>query len=206
MPKNTIPLPLGFLASGIHAGLKTKGKLDMGFIYSSKPAVWAGVVTKNAVKSAPARRTETLLSGRKPLRAVMVNTKYANDLTGLQGYKDVLDTAVWAAKLFKIPAHEVLVHSTGVIGVPLPRPKIQKGVKLGMKSLSFSGGNDFSRAILTTDLVTKTSGRAFTVDGHPVWMVGFAKGSGMIHPNMATMLVYILTDAAVSRPLLDKAL
>jgi glutamate N-acetyltransferase / amino-acid N-acetyltransferase len=88
----------------------------------------------------------------------------------------------------------------------LPRPKIQKGVKLGMKALSFSGGEDFSRAILTTDLVTKTSGRAFTIGGYPVWMVGFAKGSGMIHPNMATMLVYILTDAAISRSLLDKAL
>jgi glutamate N-acetyltransferase / amino-acid N-acetyltransferase len=206
MPKHTLPLPLGFLASGVHAGLKSKGKLDMGFLYTSRPAVWAGVVTKNAVKSAPARRTETLLDGRKPLRAVVVNTKYANDLTGLQGYKDVLDTAVWTAKLLKIPAHEVLVHSTGVIGVPLPRPKIQKGVKLGMKALSFSGGEDFSRAILTTDLVTKTSGRAFTIGGYPVWMVGFAKGSGMIHPNMATMLVYILTDAAISRSLLDKAL
>jgi glutamate N-acetyltransferase/amino-acid N-acetyltransferase len=206
MSKNAIPLPLGFLASGIHAGLKSKGKLDMGFLYSTQPTVWAGVVTKNAVKSAPARRTETLLQGRQPLRAVVVNTKYANDLTGLQGYKDVLDTAVWAATLLKIPAHEVLVHSTGVIGVPIPRPKIKKGVRLGIKALSFSGGDNFSRAILTTDLVIKSSARSLTISGKRVWMMGFAKGSGMIHPNMATMLVYILTDAAISRPLLDKAL
>jgi glutamate N-acetyltransferase/amino-acid N-acetyltransferase len=206
MPKQTTPLPLGFQASGIHAGLKTKGKLDMGFLYTSRPAVWAGMVTKNAVKSAPARRTETLLKNRKPLRAVVVNTKYANDLTGRQGYKDADDTAVWAAQLLKVSAREVLVHSTGVIGVPVPRPKIQKGVKLGVKTLSFSGGEDFSRAILTTDLVTKTSARFLMIGGCPIWMVGFAKGSGMIHPNMATMLVYILTDAAISRPLLDKAL
>jgi glutamate N-acetyltransferase/amino-acid N-acetyltransferase len=206
MKKLTLPLPLGFLASGIHAGLKSKQKLDMGFIYSALPAIWAGVVTKNAVKSAPARRTEELLKGRKPLRAVVVNTKYANDLTGRQGYKDAYDTASWAGKLLKIPAHEVLVHSTGVIGVPVPRPKIQKGVRLGVAALSSAGGDDFSKAILTTDLVAKTSARAFTVGGRPVWMMGFAKGSGMIHPNMATMLVYILTDAGISKSLLDKAL
>jgi glutamate N-acetyltransferase/amino-acid N-acetyltransferase len=206
MKKLTLPLPLGFLASGIHAGLKSKQKLDMGFIYSALPAIWAGVVTKNAVKSAPARRTEELLKGRKPLRAVVVNTKYANDLTGRQGYKDAYDTASWAGKLLQVPAHEVLVHSTGVIGVPVPRPKIQKGVRLGVAALSSTGGDDFSKAILTTDLVAKTSARAFTVGGRPVWMIGFAKGSGMIHPNMATMLVYILTDAGISKSLLDKAL
>ena len=86
MAKNKLPLPLGFLASGIHAGLKSNGKLDMGFIYTAHPAVWAGMVTKNAVKSAPARRTERLLKTKSPLRAVVVNTKYANDLTGRQGY------------------------------------------------------------------------------------------------------------------------
>jgi glutamate N-acetyltransferase / amino-acid N-acetyltransferase len=206
MKRQPLPLPLGFRASGIHAGLKSKGKLDMGFLYTTRPAVWAGMVTKNAVKSAPARRTEDLLRNRKPLRAVVVNTKYANDLTGRQGYKDAKDTAIWAAKLLNVPAHEVLVHSTGVIGVPLPRAKIQKGVRLGVLSLSASGGEDFSRAILTTDLVTKTSARPLTSGGRQAWLVGFAKGSGMIHPNMATMLVYLLTDAAISRPLLDRAL
>lgn len=206
MAKNTLPLPLGFLASGIHAGLKSKGKLDMGFIYTAHPAVWAGMVTKNAVKSAPARRTERLLKAKGLLRAVVVNTKYANDLTGKQGYKDADDTGIWAAQALKVKANEVLVHSTGVIGVPVPRPKIQKGVKLGVSVLSPLGGEDFSKAILTTDLVTKTSARPLTVGGKACWMMGFAKGSGMIHPNMATMLVYILTDAAISRPLLDKAL
>ena len=206
MAKNKLPLPLGFLASGIHAGLKSNGKLDMGFIYTAHPAVWAGMVTKNAVKSAPARRTERLLKTKSPLRAVVVNTKYANDLTGRQGYKDADDMGIWAAQALKVKANEVLVHSTGVIGVPVPRPKIKKGVQLGISALAPTGGEDFSKAILTTDLVTKTSGRPLVIAGKSCWMMGFAKGSGMIHPNMATMLVYILTDAAISRPLLDKAL
>ena len=140
MSKNTIPLPLGFLASGIHAGLKSKGKLDMGFLYSSKPAVWAGVVTKNAVKSAPARRTETLLQGRKPLRAVVVNTKYANDLTGLQGYKDVLDTAVWAARLLKIPAHEVLAQSVEDMSYPQSVPPCPNRNSTGHRAEPNQGG------------------------------------------------------------------
>jgi glutamate N-acetyltransferase/amino-acid N-acetyltransferase len=206
MKQQYLPLPFGFLASGVHAGLKSRGKLDMGLIYSAFPASWAGMVTKNKVRSAPVRRTEDLLRGRKPLCVVVVNTKYANDLTGRQGYKDVNDTAVWAAQLLRIPAREVLVHSTGIIGVPLPRPKIKKGVLLGLKALSLKGGMDFARAILTTDLKTKTSGRSFSASGKPAWLLGVAKGSGMIHPNMATMLVYLLTDAAVPRVVLDKAL
>jgi glutamate N-acetyltransferase / amino-acid N-acetyltransferase len=206
MPKINLPLPLGFRASGIHAGLKSGGELDMGVLFSSRPAQWAGVVTKNLVKSAPARRTEGLLRKGRPLRVVVVNTKYANDLTGRQGRKDTDDTALWTARLAKVDPSEVLVHSTGIIGVPVPRPKIQKGVRLGMAALSPEGGADFAKAILTTDLVPKTGARALVVGGKPVWMAGFAKGSGMIHPNMATMLAYLLTDAAVSRSLLDRAL
>ncbi|MGH7740030.1 MAG: bifunctional glutamate N-acetyltransferase/amino-acid acetyltransferase ArgJ, partial [bacterium] len=142
----------------------------------------------------------------KPLRVVVVNTKYANDLTGKQGYRDVEDTALWAAQKLQHLPDEVLVHSTGIIGVPVPRPKIKRGIELGSKALRPEGGVDFAKAILTTDLVTKTSARAFFPGGKPAWMVGFAKGSGMIHPNMATMLAYVLTDAAVSTRLLQKAL
>lgn len=202
----SLPLPLGFTASGVHAGLKRAPKLDMGFLHSNRPAHWAGVVTQNAVKSAPARRTESLLKKGKPLRVVVVNTKYANDLTGKQGYRDVEDTALWAAQKLQHLPDEVLVHSTGVIGVPVPRSKIKKGIQLGTAQLRAEGGVDFAKAILTTDLVTKTSARAFFPGGKPAWMVGFAKGSGMIHPNMATMLAYVLTDAAVSARLLQKAL
>jgi glutamate N-acetyltransferase/amino-acid N-acetyltransferase len=200
------PLPLGFTASGVHAGLKRSPKLDMGFIHSHRPAVWAGVVTQNAVKSAPARRTEALLKKGKPLRAVVVNTKYANDLTGKQGRKDAEDTAVWTAQKLNHLPHEILTHSTGVIGVPLPRTKIKKGIALGVAALSSEGAGDFAKAILTTDLVAKTSARALFPGGKPAWMAGFAKGSGMIHPNMATMLAYILTDAAISKNLLSRAL
>ncbi len=200
------PLPLGFLASGVHAGLKSNSQLDMGFLYTSRPAVWAGMVTRNAVKSAPARRTEELLKKGKSLKAVVVNTKYANDLTGKQGYRDAADTAKWAARSLKISPQEVLVHSTGVIGVPVPRPKIRKGVALGTAALHSEGGPEFARAILTTDLVVKTSARAFFPGGKPAWMTGFAKGSGMIHPNMATMLAYVLTDASIFKPVLKQAL
>jgi glutamate N-acetyltransferase/amino-acid N-acetyltransferase len=206
MKRISLQLPVGFRASGVHAGLKAGGKLDMGFLHTSRPAVWAGVVTKNAVKSAPARRTEDLLRGKRPLHAVVVNTKYANDLTGRQGRKDADDTALWASEHLDLAPHEVLVHSTGVIGVPLPRRKIKKGVRLGVRELSPSGAWAFSRAILTTDLVTKTSMRRVALAGGQVLLAGFAKGSGMIHPNLATMLAYVLTDAAVSRPLLDGAL
>ncbi|HVM32680.1 MAG TPA: bifunctional glutamate N-acetyltransferase/amino-acid acetyltransferase ArgJ [bacterium] len=205
-PSNPFPLPLGFTASGVHAGLKRAPKLDMGLIHSHRPAVWAGVVTKNAVKSAPARRTEALLKKGRPLRAVVVNTKYANDLTGKQGRKDAEDTARWAAQRLHHAPGEVLVHSTGVIGVPVPRAKIKKGVELGVRALSAEGGADFAQAILTTDLVAKTSARPLFPGGKPAWMVGFAKGSGMIHPNMATMLAYVLTDAAIAKPLLKQAL
>ena len=161
------------------------------------------MVTKNALKSAPARRTEDLLRQKGPLRAVVVNTKFANDLTGRQGRKDTDDTASWAAKGLHVPAEQVLVHSTGVIGVPVPRPKIKLGVSLGVKALSAEGGAAFSRAILTTDSVAKLSHRSLP---HGMSLVGFAKGSGMIDPNLATMLVYVLTDVAISRNMLDRAL
>ena len=200
------PLPLGFTASGVHAGLKRSPKLDMGFIHSHRPAVWAGVVTQNAVKSAPAQRTEALLKKGKSLRAVVVNTKYANDLTGKQGRKDAEDTAVWTAKKLNHLPHEILTQSTGVIGVPLPRTKFIIGIERGVAALSSGGAGDFGKAILTSDLVAKTSARAFFPGGKPAWMAGFAKGSGMIHPNMATMLAYILTDAAISKNLLSRAL
>ena len=106
----------------------------------------------------------------------------------------------------RLKSSEVLVHSTGVIGVPVPRGKIRKGIGLGVKGLSLLGGPDFAEAILTTDLVEKTSFRTIKAGGARALLAGFAKGSGMIHPNLATMLVYILTDAAISKGLLKKAL
>jgi glutamate N-acetyltransferase/amino-acid N-acetyltransferase len=201
-----LPLPLGFKASGVHAGLKKAGKLDMGFVFSDRPAVWAGMVTKSRVKSAPSHRTEQMLRAKKPLRAIVVNTKFANGYTGKQGRKDTEDTAKWTAQKLGVAPSEVLVHSTGVLGVYLPRPKIQRGVQLGTAALSSIKGADFAQAILTTDLTLKTATRSLLIGKGMVQITGFAKGSGMIHPNMATMLAYILTDAAIAKPLLDRAL
>ncbi|HVZ79528.1 MAG TPA: bifunctional glutamate N-acetyltransferase/amino-acid acetyltransferase ArgJ [bacterium] len=201
-----LPLPLGFKAAGVHAGLKKAGKPDMGFLFSDRPAAWAGMVTKSAVKSAPSHRTEQLLKAKKALRAIVVNTKFANGYTGRQGRKDTEDTAKWTAQRLGVSPSEVLVHSTGVLGVHLPRPKIARGVKLGTAALSTLKGADFAQAILTTDLTLKTATRTLLIGKGAVQITGFAKGSGMIHPNMATMLAYILTDASIPRPLLDKAL
>lgn len=202
MKRMNVPLPLGFSASGIHAGLKAKGALDMGVLYSDRPAVLAGVVTKNEVRSAPARRTERILSGGKTVRAVVVNTKFANDLTGRQGMKDADDTGLLTGRLMHIKADEVLVHSTGVVGVPIPRPKIFKGVVMGVDALTSDGGGDFARAIMTTDLAPKVSCRPIFPGGKPSWLTGMVKGSGMIHPNMATMLGYLMTDVSISQTLL----
>jgi len=205
MPK-TIPLPLGFLASGVHAGLKKGGKLDLGLLASTLPATAAGRVTTNRVKAAPTRHTEESLKKGNRIQAVEVNTRMANALTGRQGQKDVLTTVRSTAQVLGIQPSAVLAHSTGTIGVPLPMPKVLAGVRQAALTLSRQGGAQVAQAILTTDTFPKTCARPFQVGGKNAWVTGFAKGSGMIHPNMATMLAYLLTDAGVSRPFLKKAL
>ncbi len=201
-----LPLPSGFIASGIHAGLKSSGKLDMALICSTLPAVTVGLVTTNKVKAAPARHTEEALKSGKPIQAIVVNTKNANALTGKQGEKDVLQTAGAAAKFLAIAPSSVLVHSTGVIGIPLPLPKILSGLRQAVLKLSKSGGLDAANAILTTDTFPKFKALPLIVGGKHAWLTGIAKGSGMIHPNMATMLVYLLTDVNISKPVLNQAL
>jgi glutamate N-acetyltransferase/amino-acid N-acetyltransferase len=206
MNSKLLPLPLGFLASGVHAGLKADGKLDMALIYSTQPAQAAGMVTTNQVKAASARHTELALKMGISLQAVVVNTKNANALTGKQGMKDVHRTVKEAARLLSISESSVLAHSTGVIGVPLPLDKILFGVRQAALKLSANGGMDAAQAILTTDTGSKYSARPLVVGGKHAWLTGLAKGSGMIHPNMATMLVYLLTDANIPRTLLNQAL
>ena len=201
-----LPLPLGYVVSGVHAGLKKNGQKDMALFCSQLPATTVGMVTTNRVKAAPARHTEKALKSGAKVQAVVVNTKNANALTGKQGMKDVLETAKQAASLLNIPVSSVLVHSTGVIGVPLTMPKILAGVRQSVLRLTRNGGMDAAEAILTTDTFPKFTARSIELEGKHAWLTGFAKGSGMIHPNMATMLVYLLTDASLSRPLLNEAL
>lgn len=206
MPAAPLPLPAGFLAAGVHAGLKTDGSLDMAVICSRHPAVVVGRVTTNAVKAAPARHTEAILDSGRPVRAVVVNTRNANALTGRRGRQDVRRIAREAARHLRIGESEVIVHSTGVIGVPMPMPKILKGVRAAVQKLSPSGAMDAAAAIRTTDLVTKVSTRTVSAPGVTGRVTGFAKGSGMIHPCMATMLAYVLTDVDAPRGLLDRIL
>ncbi len=206
MKEPFLPLPLGFLASGVHAGLKNNHKLDMALFYSRLPAATVGMVTTNQVKAAPSKHTENALKTREKIQAIVVNTKNANALTGKQGEKDVFRTVDAVSKLLNVPKNSVLAHSTGVIGIPMDMPKILAGARQSVLRLSRMGGMDAAHAILTTDTFPKVSARAIWIEERYAWLTGFAKGSGMIHPNMATMLVYLLTDLAISRPLLNEAL
>lgn len=206
MSKSHLPLPSGFFASGVSAGLKKNGKPDLALLYSKFPCTAAGLVTKNAVKGAPARLTEEALKEGRRLRAVVVNTKFSNSLTGRRGRADTLAVAAKAARLLHVSPKSVLSQSTGVIGVPMPVPKILRGVERAARVLSRDGGLDAAKAILTTDLAVKASSCALVIDRKVVRVTGIAKGSGMIHPNMGTMLVYVMTDANVPRPVLRKAL
>lgn len=204
MPSASLPLPAGYRVAGVHAGLKTEGRLDVALIASDRPAAVAGRVTTNAVKAAPARHTEAALKTGRPIRALIVSTKNANALNGRRGMKDLERVIAVSAPLLGVKPSEVLMHSTGVIGVPLPVDKILKGVEAAVPRLSADGGMDAANAILTTDLVAKTSTRTVKAAGVSGRVTGFAKGSGMIQPSMATMLAYVLTDLEVPRPLLDR--
>jgi glutamate N-acetyltransferase/amino-acid N-acetyltransferase len=186
--------------------LKKNHKPDMALFCSQLPATAAGLVTTNRVKAASARHTEKSLKAGNKIQAIVVNTTNANALTGRQGEKDVLKTVETLAGLLGVKSNAVLAHSTGVIGIPLPMPKILAGGRQAVLRLSRSGGMDAAQAILTTDTFAKVCARPLFVEGKNVWLTGFAKGSGMIHPNMGTMLVYLLTDLAISRTLLNEAL
>jgi glutamate N-acetyltransferase/amino-acid N-acetyltransferase len=204
MLSDSLPLPAGYVAAGVHAGLKPEGQLDMAVIRSDRPAAVAGRITTNAVKAAPARHTEAALKAGRSIRAIVVNTKIANALNGRRGMQDQMRLVEDSARLLRVKPAEVLVHSTGVIGVPLPVETILGGVRSAIPRLSAEGGMDAARAILTTDTVHKVSTRGVRAGGAEGLVTGFAKGAGMIHPNMATMLAYVLTDLAVPRTLLHR--
>lgn len=201
----TITAPKGFKAAGVKAGLKKSGKEDVAIIYSTSPAAAAGVFTQNTMAAAPvivSRQVSEL--GRAS--AIVVNSGCANACTGRQGLADAQEMAGLTARLLEIEAEEVFVASTGIIGVTLPMDKLAAGIKKAVSELSEEGGNKASQAILTTDTFSKACAYEFLLGGVPVRIAGIAKGSGMIHPNMATMLSFITTDAAIAAPLLKQAL
>lgn len=196
----------GFLVSGIRCGIKKKaGSRDLALIYSEIPASAAAVFTKNAVKAAPViLDMERIKSGKG--RAIIVNSGNANACTGDDGLRKAKEMAKGIAKALKIKEEMVYVSSTGVIGEPLPVDKITSSIPELIKGLKPDVWKDAEDAIMTTDAFPKMAGVKIEISGKEVTVLGIAKGAGMIHPNMATMLCYIATDCAISPSLLDKAL
>ena len=198
----------GFEAAGVEAGIKYKNRMDMALVYSEVPCKAAGTFTTNVVKAAPVKWDQKIVYESGIAQAVIINAGVANACTGAEGYGYCLDTAKAAGKAFGIPEESVLVASTGVIGMQLPMNKILAGVDLlaEAKGESLEHGTLASKAIMTTDTVNKEIAVEFEVGGKTVTIGGMCKGSGMIHPNMCTMLGFVTTDVNISKELLLKAL
>jgi glutamate N-acetyltransferase/amino-acid N-acetyltransferase len=198
-------LPRGFRAAGEAVGLKRSGRRDMALLVSDRPAAVAGVFTTNQVQSATVKLNRTRLRGGVA-RAVIVNSGNANACTGPQGLTDADRMTELTGLLLEVPKTQVFVCSTGRIGIPMPMPVIEAGIAKVAGELSPRGGKNAATAIMTTDTTIKHATVTFRVNGKPVTLCGMAKGSGMIEPKMATMLAFLLTDAAVERKALQAAL
>ena len=197
----------GFEAAGAEAGIKYKNRKDMAIVYSRKPCVLAGTFTSNVVKAAPVLWDKKVVEESPFGQAVIINAGIANACTGKEGYSYCDKTAKAAAKALGIPEESVLVASTGVIGMQLPIDRIEDGVaKLAkLKEATLAAGTQAAEAIMTTDTRSKQVAVEFEVGGVKVTIGGMCKGSGMIHPNMCTMLAFVTTDAVISKELLMKA-
>ena len=202
-----VTAPKGFSAMGVHSGIK-KDKKDMAMIYSSVPCVAAGTFTTNQVKAAPVKWDQKMIYENAFSQAVICNSGVANACTGAQGMQYCEEMAEVAANALEIPKTSVLVASTGVIGAQLPMDKIVNGIGMLAPTLdtSLEGGHMAAEAIMTTDTVPKEIAYEFEVGGKTVTIGGMCKGSGMIHPNMCTMLGFIMTDVCISKDLLYEAL
>lgn len=198
----------GFEAAGVEAGIKYHNRKDMAIIYSERPCVTAGVFTSNVVKAAPVLWDKELIDTYEKAHAVIINAGIANACTGEQGEDYCRQTAAEAAQVLGVKTQEVLVASTGVIGMQLPFDKIKDGIQklAGEKNSSLAAGQQAAEAIMTTDTVSKQAAVSVVIDGREVTIGGICKGSGMIHPNMGTMLAFVATDAAISKELLQEAL
>lgn len=201
------PLTLvrGITASGVHCGIKSGKKKDLALIYSDKQASAAGVFTTNYVLAAPVYVTRENLYD-KNAQAIVINSGIANSATGEKGIKDARQMADLTASALNIPPSSVIVASTGLIGQFLPVEKISSGIDKAVSSLSKEGGRDAAEAILTTDTFPKHIAVQCKIAGSLVTIAGMAKGAGMIRPNMATMLAFLVTDANVTENLLGKIL
>ena len=203
--KGGVTAPTGFLAAGIHAGIKPAPLLDLSLLASTHPGVMTGVFSNNRIVAAP------VLLGRRQLKkhtgqAILVNSGNANSLTGSQGISDAMEMRRLAATALRLPVASVFVGSTGVIGRPLPMPAIREAVPPLSRILSRSGHKSAAQAIMTTDTIHKEVALQAKIGRRILTIGGMAKGSGMIHPDMATMLAYLTTDAAIAPRALQAAL
>ncbi len=207
MTNDTITAPKGFLAAGLHCGIKRSGKLDLGLLVCPTGAKAAAMFTTNKVYSAAVRVCREHVKSRE-IQGVVVNAGNANACTGQRGVRDAKRMCALAAKEIEADPEQVLVASTGIIGEQLPMGKVAAGIRKAAAALSASksGGLDFARAIMTTDTRVKQAVRRLRISGVEVTIAGTVKGAGMIGPNMATMLGFITTDASLSGPLLSRAL
>ena len=196
---------LGYKVWGIHCGIKKTDKKDLALIVSDREAAVAGVFTRNRVKAASVVLGMAKVKTGKG-QVIVANSGCANACTGKQGLTDAKETAEIAAAEIGIKADQVLVASTGVIGEPLPVPRIRTGIATAMGLLSPNGWGQAAEAIMTTDIYPKMAAVQEEIGGKTITMTGIAKGSGMIHPDLATMLCFIVTDAHIAAPMLRKML
>jgi glutamate N-acetyltransferase/amino-acid N-acetyltransferase len=201
----TVTSVQGFKAAGIHCGIK-KRKKDLALISSDVPCNAAGTFTLNKVKAAPILISQKIIEQKNKVKAILVNSGNANACTGEQGHNDALTLKNYCASKLGVKPDEVLVSSTGVIGQLLPLEVIKKGINKITGSLSCSGGTDAAEAILTTDLRLKSYALKIKLTKGEITIGGICKGSGMIMPNMATMLAFLTTDADIDQPVLQELL
>lgn len=206
--KGGVTAAKGFEAASTAAGIKYKDRTDMALIYSQVPCEAAGTFTTNVVKAAPVKWDRQVVDSGKKAQAVIVNSGIANACTGAEGFGYCKDTAEAAAKYLSIDAEGVLIGSTGVIGKQMPIDKLTAGIEIlaGKKNDSIENGTEAAKAIMTTDTHEKELAVTIQVGGKTVTIGGMAKGSGMIHPNMCTMLAFVTTDAVITKEALQKAL
>jgi len=205
IPNGTITSAKGFLAAGIYCGIKKK-KRDLALIYSPQPCTVAGTFTLNKVKAAPLLVSQAVIKSGGLVKAVLVNSGNANACTGEPGFQDALDSQNWVAGELGISPKEVLISSTGVIGQRLPMMVLKQGIKDIVPIISTIGGYDAAEAIMTTDTKEKQFAVEVQTPGGPVTIGGICKGSGMIMPNMATMLGFLTTDAKIDNQLIKDLL
>ena len=206
--KGGVTAAKGFEAASTAAGIKYKDRTDMALIYSQVPCEAAGTFTTNVVKAAPVKWDRQVVDSGKKAQAVIVNSGIANACTGAEGFGYCKDTAEAAAKYLSVEAEGVLIGSTGVIGKQMPIDRLTAGIEVlaGKKNDSIENGTEAAKAIMTTDTHEKELAVTIQVGGKTVTIGGMAKGSGMIHPNMCTMLAFVTTDAVITKEALQKAL